>query len=100
MKRIVLDRVPQRRNPQLPPYTEIDHPVIRDAAAAWDGARSTLESARREVVELEQTPSRQSGPTLRPPRRRAQGKAEPKRSTSPRTRRSSTPPGTRRRLPS
>ena len=80
MKRIVLDRVPHRRNPQLPSYTEIDHPVIREAAAAWDGARSTLDSARREVVELEQTREAAEWKDAEAAEQaRAEGKAEPKR---------------------
>jgi len=80
VKRIVLDRIPQRRNPQLPPYTEINHPVIREAAAAWDGARATLESARREVVELEQTAEQaQWADAEAAEQARAEGKAEPKR---------------------
>jgi hypothetical protein len=80
VKRIVLDRIPQRRNPQLPPYTEIDHPVIREAAAAWDGARSTLTSARQEVVELEQTAEQaQWADAEAAEKARAEGKAEPKR---------------------
>jgi hypothetical protein len=80
VKRIVLDRIPQRRNPQLPPYTEIDHPAIREAAAAWDGARATLESARRDVVELEQTREQAEWKDAEAAERaRAEGKAEPKR---------------------
>ncbi len=81
MKRIVLERTPQRRNPQLPPnYAEIDHPAIRDAAAAWDGARATLESARREVVELEQTAEQAQWKDAEAAEKaRAEGKAEPKR---------------------
>jgi hypothetical protein len=80
MKRIVLDRVPNRRNVQLPDYTEIDHPVIRDAAAAWDGARSTLTSARQEVVELENTREQAEWADAESAEKaRAEGKAEPKR---------------------
>jgi hypothetical protein len=80
VKRIVLDRIPQRRNPQLPPYTEIDHPLIRQAAAEWDGARTTLESSRREVVELEQTREAAEWKDAEAAEQaRAEGKAEPKR---------------------
>jgi hypothetical protein len=80
VKRIVLDRIPQRRNPQLPPYTEIDHPLIRQAAAEWDGARTTLESSRREVVELEQTREAAEWKDAEAAEKaRAEGKPDPKR---------------------
>jgi hypothetical protein len=52
VSRIILDPKPQR--PQLPNYTEIDHPAIREAAAAWDAAKATLDSAKKSHVALEQ----------------------------------------------
>jgi hypothetical protein len=80
VKRIILDRIPQRRNPQLPPYAEISQPAIREAAAAWDGARATLTSARQEVVELENTAEQaQWADAEAAEQARAEGKAEPKR---------------------
>lgn len=51
--RIVLDRDAVR--PQLPPYQEIEHPGIRDAAAAFDAAKVTLRERKQDVVEWEQT---------------------------------------------
>jgi hypothetical protein len=53
MHRIVLDH--DRVQPQLPPYEEISHEAIRDAAARWDATKSTLRERRQDVVELEQT---------------------------------------------
>src|SRR4051794_751405 len=79
MRRIVLDRKPLR--PQLPSYTEIDNGPIREAAAAWDAANATLESSRKDVIELEQTrEAAEWRDAEAADRARAEGKAEPKRS--------------------
>jgi hypothetical protein len=79
VNRIVLERKPWR--PQLPPYDQIDQDEIREAAAAWDAAKASLESARRDVVELEGT--REAAEWLdaeAAEKARAEGKPEPKRS--------------------
>jgi hypothetical protein len=77
-RRIILD--PKPRRPQLPAYTEIDHKEIREAAAAWDAAKTTLESARKDLTELEQTREAAEWRDAETAEKaRAEGKAEPKR---------------------
>jgi hypothetical protein len=79
VNRIILD--PKPRRPQLPVHTEIDHPAIREAAAAWDGAKATLEGARKDLVELEQTRDAAEWRDAEAAQEaRAAGKPEPKRS--------------------
>jgi hypothetical protein len=52
VNRIILD--PKPRLPQLPVYTEIDHKEIRDAAAAWDAAKVSLDESKKSLIQLEQ----------------------------------------------
>jgi len=79
MHRIVLD--PNAVRPQLPPYAEISHSAIRDAAAGWNAAKADLNLRKRDVIELEQTREaaewRDAEAAEAAP---AAGKAEPKRS--------------------
>jgi chromosome segregation ATPase len=75
----VLEKKP--RLPQLPNYVEIDHATIRDAAAAWDAAKAALESARKDLTELEQTrEAAEWADAEAAEAARAEGKPEPKRS--------------------
>ncbi len=78
MNRIILD--PKPRLPQLPPYVEIDNGPIREAAAAWDAAKAALESARKDLTELELTREQSEWADAEAAENaRAEGKAEPKR---------------------
>jgi hypothetical protein len=80
VNRIILDQKPRR--PQLPVYTEIDQKDIREAAAAWDAAKAALDSARKDLTELEQTrEAAEWADAEDADRARAEGgKPEPKRS--------------------
>lgn len=80
MQPIVLQRNPVFPRERLPNYTEIDHPVIREAAAAWDAAKATLETAKKDLTELEQTREQAEWADAEAAEKaRAEGKAEPKR---------------------
>lgn len=77
MNRIVLDRLAPR--PQLPPYQEISHPAIRDAAAAWSAAKANLAQARQDVLKLEETrPSTEWATAEVIEQARGAGKPDPK----------------------
>jgi len=79
VNRIILERKP--RLPQLPNYVEIDHATIREAAAAWDAAQASLDSARKDLTELEQTgDAAEWADAEAAEQARAEGKPEPKRS--------------------
>jgi hypothetical protein len=51
VNRIILDPKPQRT--QLPVYTEIDQEQIRDAAGAWDAAKTALDEAKKAHAQAE-----------------------------------------------
>jgi hypothetical protein len=75
---IELERKPQR--PQLPDPAAIDHAVISEAAAGWNAARAALETARKDVNELELTKEAAEWKDAEAAEAaRAEGKPEPKR---------------------
>ncbi len=77
MRRIILER--KLGKPQLPPYVEIAQQQIREAAAAWDGAKATLDEAGKSHTQAEQElPASEWRDAEVAAEARAAGKPEPK----------------------
>ncbi len=77
MKRIVLEKSPHPRRPQLPPYVEIDNGPIREAVTAWDASKAALDEAKKSLVQLEQElPNAHQADARADERLRAEGKSK------------------------